>query len=95
MKNRSTLIATLLVALTLALGSNQVFSQNEEAKTDRQEVSAEAASYNQDAPFGNTAPNEGINNAPAGCWSDYLRQLYLQDSTDFSGDLFATRDLEK
>jgi hypothetical protein len=95
MKNMSISITTLLVGLTLAFGANQAFAQNEESKVVLQEVSAKTSSSIQDSQFDNTAPNEGISNAPTGCWSDYLRQLYQQDSNDFSGELFATRDLEK
>lgn len=84
-------LINVFITLAFAFSANQLLAQDSES----QETAMDKSVAVQNSPVGYAAPNETINNTTSGCWSDYLREFYKQESIDYSADLFATRDDEK
>lgn len=85
-------LTNLFFSLALALITNQVLAQDTQPENEPAELSPEHSV--EDARYGYRAPNESVNSSASGCWSDYLRQLYLEDADNSGTDLLATRDPE-
>ncbi|MEQ9564857.1 MAG: hypothetical protein ACFHHU_08155 [Porticoccaceae bacterium] len=84
-------LINVFISLAFACSANQILAQDPES----QETATDTSSAVQNTQVEYAAPNETINNVTSGCWSDYLRHFYKQESIVYSADLFATRDDEK
>lgn len=89
----------IFFCLVLVFGSSQLYAQEFEPQQATQpelpEATIKQSDVAQDIQASLSAPNEAGGSPAPGCWSDYLRQIYKQDTNVNEAHMFANLETEE
>ncbi len=85
-------LTNIFLSFVLTFAAIQALGQDAESNKEFQNELTENLSA--DTSYGYDNPLKESGNSASGCWSDYLRQLYLEDAASYGADLLAASKSE-